>query len=116
MKITVQVVVDAQDGTAPTAQQVAAFAREEMSMASAGLTLAEAHEVLSGVQDDLVAAQVQTAVCRAMPQRPSRTNDRQMILSPALTTENQALTCKNVWAYQDLNLGPHPYQGCALTD
>ena len=19
------------------------------------------------------------------------------------------------WAYQDLNLGPHPYQGCTLT-
>ncbi len=21
-----------------------------------------------------------------------------------------------VWGYQELNLGPHPYQGCALTN
>ena len=21
-----------------------------------------------------------------------------------------------IWAIQDLNLGPHPYQGCALTN
>jgi hypothetical protein len=27
-----------------------------------------------------------------------------------------ALTCENtLWAKEDLNLRPHPYQGCALT-
>ena len=57
MKITVQIVIDAQDGTPPTTEQVAAIARDDLTMASAGLTLAEAHEVLSGIQHHLVAAQ-----------------------------------------------------------
>ena len=50
MKITVQIVIDAQDGTPPTTEQVAAIARDDLTMASAGLALAEAHEVLSGGQ------------------------------------------------------------------
>jgi hypothetical protein len=57
VKITVQIVIDAQDGTPPTTEQVAAIARDDLTMASAGLTLAEAHEVLSGIQHHLVAAQ-----------------------------------------------------------
>ena len=58
MKITVQIVIDAQDGTPPTVEQVAAIARDDLTMASAGLALAEAHEVLSGIQHHLVTAQV----------------------------------------------------------
>ena len=27
----------------------------------------------------------------------------------------KVLYAKKWWAYQDLNLGPHPYQGCTLT-
>ncbi len=57
MKITVQIVIDAQDGTPPAVEQVAAIARDDLTMASAGLALAEAHEVLSGIQHHLVTAQ-----------------------------------------------------------
>ncbi len=53
---------------------------------------------------------------RPGPAPDPRSNDGQTAKSPALVRENQALTCENGWAYQDLNLGPHPYQGCALTD
>ncbi|MCW2883415.1 MAG: ISKra4 family transposase [Streptosporangiaceae bacterium] len=62
MKITVQLVIDAQDGTPPTVEHVTAIARDDLAMSTAGLALAEAHEVLSGVQHHLVAAQVQAAV------------------------------------------------------
>ena len=58
MKITVQIVIDAQDGTPPATEQVAVVARDDLTMASAGLALAEAHEVLSGIQHHLVTAQV----------------------------------------------------------
>ncbi|MBB4935463.1 hypothetical protein F4561_006357 [Lipingzhangella halophila] len=45
----------------------------------------------------------------------SLTNDgqKQRIWLP--TREDQTLTCVNVWAYQDLNLGPHPYQQISET-
>jgi hypothetical protein len=62
MKISVQVVVDPEDGSTPTTHQVAAIARDGLSMAEAGLVLAEAHEILSGVQHHLVDAQAQAAV------------------------------------------------------
>ena len=61
MKITVQIVIDAQDGTPPAVEQVAAIARDDLTMASAGLALAEAHEVLSGIQHHLVTAQAAAA-------------------------------------------------------
>ena len=53
MKITVQIVIDAQDGTPSATEQVAVVARDDLTMASAGLALAEAHEVLSGIQHHL---------------------------------------------------------------
>jgi hypothetical protein len=61
VKVTVQIVIDAQDGTPPAVEQVAAIARDDLSMASAGLALAEAHEVLSGIQHHLVTAQAGAA-------------------------------------------------------
>lgn len=57
MKVTVQIVIDAQDGTPPAVEQVAVIARDDLTMASAGLALAEAHEVLSEIQHHLVTAQ-----------------------------------------------------------
>ena len=61
MKITVQIVIDAQDGTPPATQQVASIARDDLAMATAGLALVEAHEVLSGIQHRLVTAQAGAA-------------------------------------------------------
>jgi hypothetical protein len=61
VKITVQIVIDAQDGTPPATEQVAAIARDDLTMASAGLALAEAHEALSGIQHHLVTAQAAAA-------------------------------------------------------
>jgi hypothetical protein len=57
VKVTAQIVIDAQDGTPPTVEQVAVIARDGLTMASAGLALAEAHEVLSGIQHHLLTAQ-----------------------------------------------------------
>jgi hypothetical protein len=36
VKVTVQIVIDAQDGTPPAVEQVAAIARDDLTMASAG--------------------------------------------------------------------------------
>jgi len=69
VKITVQIVIDAQDGTPPATEQVAAIARDDLTMASAGLALAEAHEVLSGIQHHLAAAQVYHAAIRLVVQQ-----------------------------------------------
>ena len=67
MKVTVQIVIDAQDGTPPTVEQVAAIARDDLTMATAGLALAEAHEVLSGIQHHLVTAQAAAAAVAGRP-------------------------------------------------
>ena len=67
MKITVQIVIDAQDGMPPTVEHVAAIARDDLTMASAGLALAEAHEVLSGIQHHLVTAQAAAAAVAGRP-------------------------------------------------
>jgi hypothetical protein len=85
VKITVQIVIDAQDGAPPAVQQVAAIAREDLTMASAGLALAEAHEVLSGVQHHLVTAQVQAAIdserhCGDCGRPRSRKDTRHIVL------------------------------------
>jgi hypothetical protein len=42
VKITVQVIVDAQDGTAPLVHQASVIEREDLTPATAGLRLAEA--------------------------------------------------------------------------
>ncbi|MFD0535262.1 hypothetical protein ACFQY7_17450 [Actinomadura luteofluorescens] len=49
----------------PTVQQVTAIAREGLVMAPAGLALTEAHEIFSGVQHHLVAAQVRAVKAAA---------------------------------------------------
>ena len=81
MKITVQIVIDAQDGTPPAVEDVAAIARDDLTMATAGLALAEAHEVLSGIQHHLVTAQAGAAAVagrtcgscgRARPRKDTR--------------------------------------------
>ena len=61
MKVTVQIVIEAQDGTPPAVEQVAVIARDDLTTAGAGLALAEAHEVLSGIQHHLVTAQAVSA-------------------------------------------------------
>lgn len=67
MKITIQVVIDAQDGTLPAAEQVTVIERDDLSMGTAGLALAEAHEVLSGIQQRLVTAQAGQAAVDGRP-------------------------------------------------
>ena len=67
MKVTVQIVIDAQDGTPPATEQVTVVARDGLTMASAGLALAEAHEVLSGIQHHLVTAQAAAAAVAGRP-------------------------------------------------
>jgi hypothetical protein len=67
LKVTVQIVIDAQDGTPPATEQVAAIARDDLTMASAGLALAEGHEVLSGIQHRLTAAQAAAAAVAGRP-------------------------------------------------
>jgi hypothetical protein len=61
MKITVHVVIDAGDGQPATSHDVAILAREDLTPATAGLRLDEAHQVLSGLQQHMVTAQAATA-------------------------------------------------------
>jgi hypothetical protein len=82
VKVTVQIVIDAQDGTPPAVEQVAAIARDGLTMASAGLALAEAHEVLSGIQHHLLTAQA-TAVgrdCASCGRPRGRKDTRHIVL------------------------------------
>jgi hypothetical protein len=81
VKITVRLVIDAQDGMPPAVEQVAAIAWDDLTMATAGLALAEAHEVLCGIQHHLVTAQAGAAAItgrhcgscgRARPRKDTR--------------------------------------------
>lgn len=65
MNITVRVVIDPKDGRPATSHDIAVLAREDLSAATAGLRLDEAHQVLSGIQQHLVTAQAATAADRA---------------------------------------------------
>jgi hypothetical protein len=85
VKISVQVVVDPEDGSAPVTQQVTTIARDGLSMAEAGLMLAEAHEILAGIQHHLVDAQARAAVqaqrsCPACGRTRSRKDTRHIVL------------------------------------
>jgi hypothetical protein len=85
VKITVQIVLDAQDGTPPAVEQVTAIARDDLNMASAGLALAEAHEVLSGIQHHLVTAQAGAAAaarrdCGSCGRARGRKDTRHIVL------------------------------------
>ncbi|MGH3278928.1 MAG: hypothetical protein ACRDNW_07305 [Trebonia sp.] len=85
MKVTVQIVIDAQDGTPPAVEQVTAIARDDLTMASVGLALAEAHEVLSGIQHHLVTAQAVGAAsagrdCPGCGRRRGRKDTRHIVL------------------------------------
>ncbi|MFE0174897.1 hypothetical protein ACFWZ2_21500 [Streptomyces sp. NPDC059002] len=57
MKLTVQLVIDHQDGTALETHEVGTLKRAALTPATAGLHLAEAHEVLAAIQQRTVAAQ-----------------------------------------------------------
>jgi hypothetical protein len=57
--------VDPGDGGPVTGHDVAVLTREDLSAATAGLRLDEAHQVLSGIQQHLVTAQAVTALDRA---------------------------------------------------
>lgn len=85
MKVTVQIVVDAQDGTPPAVEQVAVIARDDLTIASAGLALAEAHEVLSGIQHRLLTAQAATVTaaerdCASCGRPRGRKDTRHIVL------------------------------------
>jgi hypothetical protein len=68
-----------------TVQIVAAIARDDLTMASAGLALAEAHEVLSGIQHHLVTAQAAGAAsagrdCASCGRARGRKDTRHIVL------------------------------------
>ena len=62
MKITVQIVVDAGDGTEAVTYPGPVIERTDPTPATVGLHLAEAHQVLSAVQQHLVDAQADEAL------------------------------------------------------
>lgn len=82
MKITVQVVIDAEDGSTPTTREVGLIERGELAPATAGLRLAEAHQVLASLQQHLPTAQAEEVITaagdcpecgRARPRKDNRT-------------------------------------------
>jgi hypothetical protein len=85
VKVTVQIVIDVQDGTPSAVEQVTAIARDDLTMASAGVALAEAHEVLAGIQQRLVTAQAEAAAtggraCATCGQARGRKDTRHIVL------------------------------------
>jgi hypothetical protein len=85
MKITVRVVIDPGDGGPATSHDVAVLAREDLTAATAGLRLDEAHQVLSGIQQHLVTAQAATAIghaeaCAACGRRFAHKDHRTIVL------------------------------------
>jgi hypothetical protein len=63
MKVTVQVVVHADDDTDPVVREVFTLQREEpLAPDTLGLQLGEANDLLAAVQDTLVEHQVATAL------------------------------------------------------
>jgi hypothetical protein len=65
VKITVRVIVEPGDSAPAISHDVAVLVREDLTVATAGLRLDEAHQVLSGIQEHLVAAQADAALARA---------------------------------------------------
>lgn len=65
MNITVRVIVDPGDGSPAVSYDVATLTCAELTPATAGLHLAEAHQIVSGVQQHLVDAQTTTAITEA---------------------------------------------------
>ena len=62
MDITVRVVIDPGDGGPVTSHDIATLTRGDLTTATAGLHLAEAHQIVSGIQQHLVTAQTTAAV------------------------------------------------------
>ena len=62
MDITVRVVIDPGDGGPVTSHDVATLTRGDLTTATAGLHLAEAHQIVSGIQQHLVTAQTTAAI------------------------------------------------------
>ena len=58
MRVRIQVVVEAESDTIPVVQEVATLERGPLQPEGLGLTLAEAKDLLRGVQETMVAAQV----------------------------------------------------------
>jgi hypothetical protein len=74
VKLTVQVVVHADDQTETVVREVFTVHRESLAGDTLGLQLAEAKDLLAAVQDTLVSHQVSTALsaqvgCRTAGQR-----------------------------------------------
>lgn len=85
MKITLQVVIDPEDGTTPTSQVAGVLERGDLTPATAGLHLAEAHQILSTLQQHLLTAQTSAAItaagdCPDCGQPRSRKDSRTIVL------------------------------------
>jgi hypothetical protein len=85
VKITVQIVIDAQDGTTPVVHQGSVIERCDLTPATAGLHLVEAHQVLGALQQHLLAAQTKAATitngrCPGCQQAYRRKDTRVIVL------------------------------------
>src|SRR5262249_43444747 len=67
VRVCVQVIVEADDGTPPTVQEVARIERGDLRIDTLGLHLAEAKDLLQNVQDVVMAEQVRQAVAEQVP-------------------------------------------------
>jgi hypothetical protein len=95
MKITVQVLVDPEDGTTPTVREVATVERTELTCDTAGLHLAEANQVLAALQEVVVTAQTaaaleQRAHCPACGQAHRHKDRRTVVLRTLFGTVHLA--------------------------
>jgi hypothetical protein len=84
MRMRIQVVVESEPSAAPVVHEIATLARGPLQSDGLGLTLAEAKDLLRGVQETMVAEQVaefetQQACCPGCGQ-PRRRNGRHEIV------------------------------------
>src|SRR5438270_3549779 len=63
MRVRVQVIVETDDDTPPTAHEVARIERSDVRIDTLGLHLAEAKDLLQKVQDVVIAEQVACPAC-----------------------------------------------------
>src|SRR2546427_8735665 len=64
MKVTVQVVIEAENGTSTIVQEVGQLEREGLQPENLGLKLVEAKHLLQAVQEVLVGEQIRAALAR----------------------------------------------------
>ena len=64
MRVRVQIIIEPDDEASPVLEEVACIERDTLTPASLGLTLTEAKEVLSQIQEIMAAQQISSCIAQ----------------------------------------------------